>query len=154
MDTAFAKTEALKPDCKSDIDVWRRYLWVPTFNAGVAAWQANNTDSAIASFRRSIPLLPNEPTSYKYVATLYYNAGQAESALVAVARPRSRLRTRSSRDRKDALYNLGRIQQSLQKRRTRRPRTPNTCPCIPTIPKCSRRWAACSCSEARRTAHS
>src|SRR5207249_4168970 len=53
MDSAFNKTEALKPDCKTDTDFWRRYLWVPTFNAGVAAWQANNTDSAIASFRRA-----------------------------------------------------------------------------------------------------
>ena len=117
MDSAFAKTEALKPDCKADIDVWRRYLWVPTFNAGIAAWQANNTDSAIASFRRSIPLLPNEPTSYKYVATLYYNAGQADSALVYFRRTAevAAQDQKFAQDRKDALYNLGRIQQSLQK---------------------------------------
>ena len=79
MDSAFNKTEALKPDCKTDTDFWRRYLWVPTFNAGVAAWQANNTDSAIASFRRASALLPQEPTSFKYLATLFYNAAQADS---------------------------------------------------------------------------
>lgn len=117
MDTAFTKAEALKPDCKVDIDVWRRYLWVPTFNAGIAAWQASNNDSAIASFRRSMALLPQEPTSYKYLATLFYNAGQADSALsyfrrtaeVAAKDPKF------AQDRKDALYNLGRIQHSLQR---------------------------------------
>jgi len=117
MDSAFTKAEALKPDCKADIDIWRRYLWVPTFNAGVAAWQANNTDSAIASFRRANALLPNDPTGYKYLATLFYNSGQSDSALhyfrrtaeVAAKDPKL------TQDRKDALYNLGRIQHSLQR---------------------------------------
>ncbi len=117
MDTAFTKAEALKPDCKADIDVWRRYLWVPTFNAGVAAWQANNNDSAIASFRRAASLLPNEPTSYKYLATLYYNAGQADSALAYFRRTAevAAKDPKFAQDRKDALYNLGRIQHSLQR---------------------------------------
>ena len=117
MDSAFTKAEALKPDCKADIDIWRRYLWVPTFNAGVAAWQANNTDSAIASFRRANSLLPNDPTGYKYLATLFYNSGQSDSALhyfrrtaeIAAKDPKL------TQDRKDALYNLGRIQHSLQR---------------------------------------
>lgn len=117
MDTAFTKAEALKPDCKADMDVWRRYLWVPTFNAGVAAWQANNTDSSIRSFRRAISLLPNEPTSYKYLATLYYNAGQADSALAYFRRTAdvAAKDPKFAQDRKDALYNLGRIQHSLQR---------------------------------------
>src|SRR5437899_10835294 len=46
IDSAFTKAEQLKPDCKGDIDIWRRYVWVPAFNAGIAAWQANNLDSA------------------------------------------------------------------------------------------------------------
>jgi len=117
MDTAFTRAEALKPDCKADMDVWRRYLWVPTFNAGVAAWQANNNDSAIASFRRSMALLPQEPTSYKYLATLYYNAGQTDSALVYFRRTAevAAKDPKFAQDRKDALYNLGRIQHSLQR---------------------------------------
>jgi tetratricopeptide (TPR) repeat protein len=117
MDTAFAKAEALKPDCRADIDVWRRYLWVPTFNAGIAAWQANNNDSAIASFRRSIALLPQEPTSYKYLATLYYNASQPDSALAYFRRTAevAAKDPKFAQDRKDALYNLGRIQHSLQR---------------------------------------
>ncbi|HEV2670011.1 MAG TPA: tetratricopeptide repeat protein [Gemmatimonadales bacterium] len=117
MDSAFNKAEALKPDCKNDTDFWRRYLWVPTFNAGVAAWQANNTDSAIASFRRASALLPQEPTSFKYLATLFYNAGKADSALLYFRRTAevASKDPKFAQDRKDALYNLGRIQQSVQK---------------------------------------
>jgi len=116
IDSAFTKAEQLKPDCKGDIDIWRRYVWVPAFNAGVAAWQANNLDSAIKSFRRASAMLPGEPTGLKYIATLYYNTGKADSAVlffrkaadVAAADPKF------AQDRKDALFNLGRIQQSLQ----------------------------------------
>ena len=116
IDSAFTKAEQLKPDCKGDIDIWRRYVWVPAFNAGIAAWQANNLDSAIHAFRRASAMLPGEPTGLKYIATLYYNTSKADSAVfffrraadVAAADPKF------AQDRKDALFNLGRIQQSLQ----------------------------------------
>jgi len=116
IDSAFTRAQALKPDCKNDIDIWRRYVWVPAFNAGIAAWQANNLDSGINSFRRASAMLPAEPTGIKYIATLFYNTGKADSAIlyfrkaanVAAADPKF------AQDRKDALYNLGRIQQSQQ----------------------------------------
>jgi tetratricopeptide (TPR) repeat protein len=115
-DSAFARAQALKSDCKGDIDKWRRYVWVPTFNAGIAAWQANNLDSAIASFRRASAMLPGEPTGIKYIATLFYNTGKADSALVYFRKAANVAATDSkfAQDRKDALYNLGRIQQSQQ----------------------------------------
>ena len=115
-DSAFAHAQTLKPECKTDIDLWRRYVWAPTFNAGVAAWQANNTDSAIASFKRASALLPQDPTAPKYIATLYYNTGQADSAIVYFRRAAdvAAKDPKLAQDRKDALYNLGRIQQSQQ----------------------------------------
>jgi tetratricopeptide (TPR) repeat protein len=115
-DTAFVRAEALKPACKDDIAGWRRVVWVPAFNAGVAAWQANNTDSAIASFRRASALLPDEPTSTKYLATLFFNAGQIDSA-VAYFRRSADIAAKDpkfAQDRKDALYNLARIEQSRE----------------------------------------
>jgi len=117
VDSAFTHAQTLKPDCKGDIDIWRRYVWVPTFNAGIAAWQANNVDSAIASFRRASALLPDEPTAPKYAATLYYNTGKADSAVVYFRRAAdvAAADPKFAQDRKDALFNLGRIQQSLQK---------------------------------------
>ena len=116
IDSAFTRAEQLKPDCGGDMDIWRRYVWVPTFNAGIAAWQANNLDSAIASFRRASAILPGEPTGIKYIATLYYNTGKADSAVVYFRKAANAAAAdpKFSQDRKDALYNLGRIQQSLQ----------------------------------------
>jgi tetratricopeptide (TPR) repeat protein len=116
-DSAFTRAQTLKPECKDDIGIWRRFVWMPTFNAGIAAWQANNTDSAIASFRRATALLPNEPTGIKYLATLLYNAGKADSAVIYFRRAAdvAAADPKFAQDRKDALYNLGRIQQSQQR---------------------------------------
>jgi len=92
-----------------------RYVWVPTFNAGIAAWQANNLDSAIHSFERAKALLSDEPTGLKYVATLFFNTGKSDSAVIYFRRAATGSATdpKFAPDRKDALYNLGRIQQSL-----------------------------------------
>lgn len=116
LDTAFAKAEELKPACKDDIAAWRRLMWVPVFNAGVAAWQANNSDSAIASFKRAAAMLPGEPTSTKYLATLYFNAGQVDSAAAYFRRSAdiAAKDPKFAQDRKDALYNLARIEQSQE----------------------------------------
>jgi len=116
IDSAFTRAQTLKPDCKNDIDIWRRYVWVPTFNAGIAAWQANNLDSAINSFRRASAMLPAEPTGIKYIATLFYNTGKADSAILYFRKAANVAATdpKFAQDRKDALYNLGRIQQSQQ----------------------------------------
>lgn len=116
LDTAFRQAEQLKPVCKDDIAGWRRVVWVPAFNAGVAAWQANNTDSAIASFRRASALLPDEPTSTKYLATLLFNNGQVDSAVVYFRRSAdiAKKDPKFAQDYKDALYNLARIEQSQE----------------------------------------
>jgi len=116
LDTAFGKAEQLKPACKDDISGWRRIMWVPVFNAGVAAWQANNTDSAIASFKRASSMLSDEPTSTKYLATLYFNAGQADSAVAYFRRSAdiAKKDPKYAQDYKDALFNLARIEQSQE----------------------------------------
>jgi tetratricopeptide (TPR) repeat protein len=114
IDTAFTRAEDLKPDCKEDIGLWRRVVWVPTFNAGIAAWQANNLDSAIASFRRANAMLPDEPTGFKYIATLFYNTEKVDSAVVYFRRAAdvAAKDPKFAEDRKDALFNLARIEQS------------------------------------------
>jgi tetratricopeptide (TPR) repeat protein len=115
-DSAFTRAEALRPECAGDIALWRRVVWVPTFNAGIAAWQANNTDSAIASFRRAAAMLPDEPTGFKYLATLFFNTGKTDSAVVYFRRAAdvAAKDPKLVQDRKDALYNLARIHHSLQ----------------------------------------
>ena len=117
LDSSFKKAEALKAACSGDIQLWRQFLWRNSYNAGVQAWQANNTDSALASFRRAHGWDSSDPLSFKYSAILFYNAGQGDSALFYFRRAADVAATnpKSAQDRRDALYNLGRIQQSQGK---------------------------------------
>lgn len=117
-DTAFSHAEALKPECKNDISGWRQLTWIPTLNAGIAAWQANNTDSAIKAFRAANAMNQSDPRGFKYLATLLYQTGQADSAVYYFRRTAEIAAKDPSlaQDRKDALYNMGRIQHSLARR--------------------------------------
>jgi len=116
-DSAFARAEALKADCAEDIVTWRKYVWVPTLNAGIAAWQASNVDSAIKAFRRANQILQTDPRGFKYLASLLYNAGQVDSALVYFKRT-VEIAARDTaflQDRKDALFNLARLYHSQRR---------------------------------------
>ena len=107
-DSAFRKAEELLPTCHEDIAFWRRNsLWVPSFNAGVAALNAQNYDSAIALFRRALAVYDGEPQTYTTLATAYFNAGQHDSAarffrlaVQAASAPKDSL------IKKDGLFNL------------------------------------------------
>src|SRR5256884_5527167 len=77
-DTAFARAQALAPGCKEDISTWRRVFWVPVFNDGVKAWQAGNTDSAIATFRRANAIYGGEPSGVIYLGTPFAHAHQPD----------------------------------------------------------------------------
>src|SRR5574338_632181 len=69
-DSAFRRAETLFPACKDDIWLWRRNsLWVPAFNAGVAALNAQQYDSAIAAFRRAAVIYNEEPQGFTSLAT-------------------------------------------------------------------------------------
>src|SRR2546427_664487 len=115
-DTAFTKALALAPLCKEDISVWRRVFWVPVFNEGVKAWQAGNTDSAIASFRRANQIYQGEPTGFVYLGTLFANANQPDSsakyfklAVPAASDPKF------AKQKRDALFNVARVYHAAQR---------------------------------------
>jgi tetratricopeptide (TPR) repeat protein len=73
-DSAFRRAEGLQPACKDDIQFWRRnILWVPELNAGVAALNAQDYDSAIAAFRRAAVIYDAEPHGFTTLATAFFN---------------------------------------------------------------------------------
>jgi tetratricopeptide (TPR) repeat protein len=115
-DSAFAKAVALAPACAQDINLWRRQLWVPAVNAGIAAWQGGNTDSAIASFRRANQIYGGEPAGFAYLGTLFANANQPDSAAkyltLAVAAAQD---PKYAKDKKDAMFNLARVYHRAQR---------------------------------------
>jgi tetratricopeptide (TPR) repeat protein len=115
-DTAFTKAGALAPQCQPDITFWRRAFWVPVFNDGVKAWQAGNTDSAIASFRRANAIYNEEPTGFMYLGTLFANTNQPDSAAkyFKLAVPAAR-DTQYAKDKRDALFNVARVYHAAQR---------------------------------------
>ena len=82
-DSALTKALSLEPKCKEDIGLYRRQAWVPVFNIGAAAWQAGNTDSAIAEFRRANQIYRDEPLGFIYLANLFISRPEPDSALKA-----------------------------------------------------------------------
>src|SRR5437763_4301458 len=115
-DSAFAKAAALAPQCKGDIEVWRRILWVPVFNEGVRAWQAGQTDSAIASFRQANAIYDGDPTGFIYLGTLLSGANQPDSAAKYF-----RLAVKAGDDpkfaknKRDALFDVARVYHAAQR---------------------------------------
>jgi len=115
-DSAFTKALALAPTCKDDIDRWRRIFWVPVFNEGVKAWQAGNTDSAIASFRRANAIYSGEPTGFIYLGTLFANANQPDSSAkyFKLAVPAAN-DPKFAKEKRDALFNVARVYHAAQR---------------------------------------
>ncbi len=115
-DSAFAKAAALAPQCKDDIAAWRRILWVPVFNEGVRAWQAGQTDSAIASFRQANAIYDGDPTGFVYLGTLLSAANQPDSSAKYF-----KLAVKAGDDpkfakaKRDALFDAARVYHAAQR---------------------------------------
>ncbi|HYT03875.1 MAG TPA: tetratricopeptide repeat protein [Gemmatimonadales bacterium] len=138
-DSALTKALALAPACKDDIGLYRRQAWVPVFNGGVQAWQAGNTDSAIASFRRGNAIYQAEPMGFIYLGNLFVSREAPDSALrrtnpakyrddsivyanrVDSAAKYFRLAVpaaadpKYAKDRRDAFFNVARVYHSMQR---------------------------------------
>lgn len=115
-DSAFAKAQVLEPKCGDDIDRYRRQAWVPVFNAGVQAWQAGKNDSAIAGFRRANQVYRAEPMGFIYLANLFVQAQQTDSA-AKYFKLAATLTTdpKYARDRRDALFNVARVYHAAKR---------------------------------------
>ena len=115
-DSAFDKAQALEPKCGDDIDRYRRQAWVPVFNAGVQAWQAGNTDSAITTFRRANVIYRSEPVGFIYIANLFVGAQQTDSAAKYFKLGASYATDpKYARDKRDALFNVARVYHAAKR---------------------------------------
>jgi tetratricopeptide (TPR) repeat protein len=116
-DSAMARAERLRADCADDIDTWRQFLWVPVFNAGVAAWQGGDTDSAIASFTRATAINRKDPNGLIYLAILHANKEQVDSAIKYFKRgiDAAGNDTAFADDKRQAIFNLARMYHRSQR---------------------------------------
>src|SRR5437660_570299 len=110
-DSALARALALAPQCKQDIDGYRRRLWASTLNAGLAAWQGGKEDSAVALFGLAARLAPGNPKAFVALAGLYAGKDNYDSALVYYRRTVEAAGndTAFAKDKRDALSNVARL---------------------------------------------
>jgi tetratricopeptide (TPR) repeat protein len=107
-DSAFTRAETLLPACKDDIGNWRRNgLWVAVLNAGVKQWQANHLDSAVVTLRLANTIYRGEPTSFAYLATIFANQDQLDSAAhyYDLAAEAGGTDARFAKQKKEAMFN-------------------------------------------------
>lgn len=80
-DSAFAKAEALAPECMKEIDDLRRVAFVALVNPGIDSLKAERHEAAMRLFREAGMIYPRAPEPVYYQATLLYNAGKPDSAI-------------------------------------------------------------------------
>ena len=69
-DSAFTLAEALAPDCASDIDTHRRFIWVPLYNDGITALQNGDAEAAATALEEANKIATTEPFIPYYLASI------------------------------------------------------------------------------------
>ena len=77
VDSAFARADALAPQCQADTKFWRRFLWTAPYNTGVAALNAGHYDSAITYFNRA-NVVYRDAQSLNALGILYFNSAEQQ----------------------------------------------------------------------------
>ncbi len=115
LDSAFARAEALAPECRDDIGFYRRGAWVALVNPGVEFLQADNVDSALALFRLANQVFHDAPNALYNTAVIHANAQRPDSAIVyfrKAATTAAKDSTKFKDDRNQATFNLAVILQN------------------------------------------
>jgi tetratricopeptide (TPR) repeat protein len=107
-DSAFTRAESMLPDCKDDIQFWRRnWLWIPAYKAGVTALNEQQYDSAIVKLRIANQVYDKEPAGFSALAAAFFNSGHPDSAAKYFRRTiEVASDTQHVSERKDAMFNL------------------------------------------------
>ncbi|MDH3456639.1 MAG: hypothetical protein OER90_07320, partial [Gemmatimonadota bacterium] len=80
-DSAFDRAETGVPDCKEDIKYYRQISWVPTMNMAVDSMRAGSNDGAVVLLRQAYAIFPEDNLAPYYMARIYGNEGELDSAL-------------------------------------------------------------------------
>ncbi|UCG85171.1 MAG: tetratricopeptide repeat protein, partial [Gemmatimonadota bacterium] len=80
-DSAFSRVGEMVPECAADIGYYRESLWVRLVNRGIDSMQAYAYDGAKAEFRNANAVLLESNVALYYLAGLYGQEGDADSAL-------------------------------------------------------------------------
>ena len=80
-DSAFTRAEDLFPECADDIDTHRRFAWVPLFNEGIEALEADNLPVAQRALTEANYIAHTEPNIPYLLGSVLASAGDSETAI-------------------------------------------------------------------------
>jgi tetratricopeptide (TPR) repeat protein len=80
-DSAFGKVVAMLPQCEAEAERYLTELQPDVRTAALEAWQAGAIDSAAALFKLASSLSPSDPEAPFYLARMYADAQQFDSAI-------------------------------------------------------------------------
>ncbi len=101
-DSSWQKAEATaSPACKTEIARLRHNEFVPFQNAGVAAMQQEQWDSALTAFKNGLVINPHDPSVYVNIGSIYMSKNMDDSAATrrAIRAPKACGRPRCSMPR-------------------------------------------------------
>ncbi len=115
-DSAFTKAEAQVPDCKNDIEFYRRVAWVPVIQQAAELMNVGDLESAKDAFRRANALYRDESFGLYYLANVFTDEGQADSAIYYYERtvPLVEGDSTSVETYELSLFNLARLNQQQE----------------------------------------
>jgi tetratricopeptide (TPR) repeat protein len=85
-DTTLARAEQLAPDCKKDIQLFRRSAWIPLLTAGSKFYDEKNLDSAQVLLRQAALIYPASPITWNYLGSLANDRAHPDSAAIFFGR--------------------------------------------------------------------
>lgn len=109
-DTAFARAQALAPQCAADIESYRARLGGDVMGDGLRSWQDGKGDSAVIYLRLAARVDPQNPRALFNLGRFFASQGQGDSANAYTQRAVQVAGndTTYARDKKEALVGMAR----------------------------------------------
>lgn len=85
-DSAFARAEALAPDCEVDITSYRQNAWAALATRGIEMQREARSDSAITYFHAATAMYRDLPHAYENMGVIFANSEFYDSAAVYFAK--------------------------------------------------------------------
>jgi tetratricopeptide (TPR) repeat protein len=116
VDSAFAKAEALHPECVEDIDNQRRFIWVPFYNDGANALQAGDMAAAREALAQANQVANKEPFVPFYLASVLVQQGDVAGSLPLFKKVVAMGQTEGDYEESyvTSLFNAGRLHHMLR----------------------------------------
>lgn len=121
-DSTWTRAQELEPECAEDIAYHRQIMWVPRVNRAIDRLRTGDFEGAREVLYEANAIWRQDPIAFYYLARIYGNEGEVDSALTYFRIVLEIGVTDSARAEpvKDAFFSMGRLYSMLGQREDRR----------------------------------